>query len=265
MRGAEFADELGDSALRDRLVARALEAAATNVELRLQIARILMTRLRDVPRGEKLVADALAAATDDEQRAVVRWFACEAIREREDLPENSYYEALEKLAKDLPATYWGAVARDRNAASQFAIGTTMFDFASTAIDGTKVASTSLRGRAVALVFCALTESGNEPLFTALATLKKQHADGLAIVVISADADASAAATAASKLAPGAPVVCDGRGLRADLLLRFHVEAVPTVVAIDRSGAIAGLNLHVETRDASLEFDEAMTRALRKSQ
>lgn len=263
MTGAELAVELGEKALHESLVLRALKAAGDDVVQQLQIARILMTRLRDVPRGEQLVAAALAAAKDDDQRALVRWYECEAIREREDLPENSYYEALEKLGTELPKTYWGSVARDRNLASQFAIGTRVFDFTATAVDGTKVTRADLDGRAAALVFCAITEPGSESLFAALLALSKA-ADTLSIVVIATDADAKAATAAAEKLGKGLRVVCDGRGLRGDLLLRFHVEAVPTVIALDGRGNIAGLNLHVETRDARAEFDEAMARALQKA-
>ena len=98
MTGAELAGDLDDPALRDHLVLRALKAAGDDDVQQLHVARILMTRLRDVSRGEQLVAAARAAAEDDEQRALVHWYACEAIREREGLPENSYYEALESRA-----------------------------------------------------------------------------------------------------------------------------------------------------------------------
>ena len=57
-------------------------------------------------------------------------------------------------------------------------------------------------------------------------------------------------------------VCDGHGEDAELALRFHVETTPTVILLDRSGNIAGLNLHFETRDARDEFAQAMARARR---
>src|SRR5262245_27649669 len=114
LTAADMAARVNERELRDRLVDQALQRPAP-LEERLAMARLLMTLLREVPRGEKLIADALAAAKDDEQRAQVRWYQCDAIRAREDLPENSYFDALDKLAKELPDTYYGSIARDRSA------------------------------------------------------------------------------------------------------------------------------------------------------
>lgn len=257
---AVFAVQLGDQDARDRLVARALEETTDPVP-RLQLARILMTSLRDVAAGEKIVADALAAATDDEQRATVRWYACEATREREDLPENSYYEALEALARDLPRTRWGGIARDRSAASKFAIGAKCFPFSVSTADGKSFESAKLEGRAMALVFARFEDEVTGPLVEAVRALKQTHGAALAVVLVAADERPLAVARAASAIGADTVSTCSGKGLRDDLYLRFLVETVPTVVVVDAAGAIAGLNLHVETRDARTEFDEAFARAL----
>lgn len=260
---AVLASQLGDQDARDRLVARALKET-TETEARLQLARILMTSLRDVAAGEKIVADALAAATDDEQRATVRWYACEATREREDLPENSYYEALEALARDLPRTRWGGIARDRSAASQFAIGAKCFPFSLPTADGKTFDSAKLEGRAVALVFARFEDEETAPLVEAIRTLKQKHGAALAVVLVAADERAQAVARAASAIGADTVSTCSGKGLRDESYLRFLVETVPTVIAVDAAGAIAGLNLHVETRDARTEFDEAFARALARA-
>lgn len=257
---AVFALQLGDAATKDRLVETALRETK-DIAARIQLARVLMTSLRDVPRGEAIVAEALAAATDDEQRATVRWHAAAATREREDLPENAYYEALEALAKDLPNTRYGGIARDRVAASKFALGVKVFAFSATTVDGKTVASRDLDGKAAALVFAPFADEGTRELVAALRALAQKHAGALAIVLVAADDDAEAVTRAASELGAGAFAVCSRQGLHDDLFLRFHVETVPTVVALDRTGAITGLALHVETRDARAEFDEAFARAL----
>src|SRR5262245_14317739 len=147
LTAADMAARVGERALRDRLVDAALQRPAPLQE-QLAMARMLMTLLREVPRGEKIIAEALAAATDDEQRALVRWYQCDAIRAREDLPENSYFDALDKLAKELPDTYYGSIARDRSAASQFTIGGAANKFAVTTTAGKRVELAALRGKSV---------------------------------------------------------------------------------------------------------------------
>ena len=140
---AEVAAELGQRPLRDRLVDQAVQRAMQRdapLAERMELGKLLMTLLREVERGEQVFADALRAADDDEARARVRWYRCEAIREREDLPENSYYRALEELAREFPDTYYGSVAKDRGTASQFAIGAAAIPFRATTTAGDHVAT-----------------------------------------------------------------------------------------------------------------------------
>ena len=261
LRGAELAAELGDAELRQRLVLRARKAAAS-VEDRMDLARVLATALRDVAAGEAIHKQELDAAKDDEQRAYVGWLWCKAVREREDLPENSYYDALDQLAKNLPATYWGGVAKDRSTASQFQIGAPCIAFRATALGGAEVRSESQRGRAVALAFCDTQDPLSKELVARLLKIAESDAN-LAIVVIATDADCKSATRSAEQFGSKALVVCDGKGMDSDLLLRFHVEAAPTVIAIDTKGNIAGLNLHAENKEAQQELDAAIARASAK--
>jgi peroxiredoxin len=260
LTAAQMAADLGEPELRAALVARAL-ARDEPLDQRLQLAQVLMTRLRDVERGEDIFAKALAAAGDDAQRALVRWRRCEALREREDLPENTYYEELDELAKDLPDTYWGSVAKDRCTASQFTLGAPAIAFTAKALDGGDVALAAMHGKAVLLAFWSVLDPHSAVLAAALADLRQQHGDDLRIVGVSVDADAAEVVRLSRKLGVGFPLVCDGRGWQADLALRYHVESVPTLVVIDRKGAIAGLNLHVDTRAAREDLQAALQRAL----
>lgn len=251
---------LGDKARRDALVQKAL-AKPCSLEERLDLAEVLMTLLREVAAGEKIFADALAAATDDEARAAVRWRYAETLRGREDLPENAYFDALEKLAKELPSTYWGSVARDRNLASQFKLGSDSIAFRATTTENTKVESTALRGRAVLLVFWHSGEDHAKGLVAAVQTLRKQHGDDLFVLGIALDEDPQAFRKAATQLGATFLQVCDGKGAATDLAVRYGVEITPTMLAIDRKGRIAGLNLHVDTQDARDEVAAALQRAL----
>jgi peroxiredoxin len=264
VHAADLAARLDQKVLRDTMVDRAL-SRASKLEDRLAIAKVLVTLLREVPRGERIFAAALAEASDDEGRALVRWRECEAIREREDLPENSYYDALEKLAKDLPGTYYGAVARDRGIASQFRIGTAALPFAAKTTDGKSIELASLRGKAVLLVFWSPRQRDAQQLAQAVAALQQQHGDDLAVLGVGIDTDTAAFTAACKKLGAAFPQVCDGRGWDAELALRYHVETVPTLIAIDRGGAIAGLNLHVDTRSARDDLDAALRLALQRPQ
>ena len=260
LTAAEMAQRLQDKDLRAGLVEAAMKRPAP-VEERMAMARVLMTLLREVALGDKVIADALAAAKDDEARAEVRWHACDAIREREDLEENSYYVALEKLAKDLPDTYWGGVARDRLEASRFAPGSAAIAFTATATDGTKLGLAAMAGKPVALCFLAVLDPSTPDLLRRIEAARKETPD-LQVVGISIDTDPALVAARGKELGLRFPLVCDGRGWMADLALRYHVETAPTVVVLDRKGRISALNLHGGGRDGETELREAVLRAAR---
>lgn len=258
LTAAEMAQRLQDKALRAGLVEAAMQRPAP-LEERMAMARVLMTLLREVALGEKVIAEALAAATNDETRAEVRWHQCDAIREREDVEENSYYVALEKLAKDLPGTYWGGVARDRLKASQFAPGSEAIAFTATATDGSKLGLAAMAGKPVALCFLAVMDPSTTELLQLIEAARKETPD-LQVVGISIDADAALVAARSRELGLRFPLVCDGRGWMADLALRYHVETAPTILVLDRKGRVSALNLHGGGKDGETELREAVRRA-----
>ena len=261
---ADMATQMRQQPLRDKFIAAAIEHAAqpsTPLAERMEAGKILMTLLVEIDSGEKIFADALAQATDDEARAHVRWYHCEAIREREDLPENSYYMALEKLARDLPKTYYGSIAKDRGTASQFAIGTDAIPFTAKTTTGRELTLQSLRGKPVVLAFWSAADEGAQALVNKLEELKKQQPD-LFVLGISMDDDPAAFQKACKALGASFPQICDGGGFAAELALRYHVETAPTLIVLDRLGRIAGLNLHIDTRDVRDQLEAALERAQR---
>ena len=120
------------------------------------------------------------------------------------------------------------------------------------------------GLGVVLEVCALALAATLSKELVARLLKIAESDAnLAIVVIATDADCKGATRSAEQFGNKALVVCDGKGMDSDLLLRFHVEAAPTVIAIDTKGNIAGLNLHAENKEAQQELDAAIARASAK--
>lgn len=262
LTAADMAAHLADTELRDSLVASALARPAALQE-RLAMAHLLLTSLHEVDRGEKLFADALAAAKDDEERALVRWHRADAIRDREDVdqPGKLYYEALDQLAKDLPQTYWGGVARDRSKASQFQVGSEAIAFTAKTTTGDELSLQQLRGKVVLLVFWSSQDPAAARMVAHLLQLRQAHEQDLAIVGISRDEDGKALMARCQQLGADWPEICDGRGFQSDLFLRYQVETVPTILVLDKEGKIAAMNLHTGTKDAVQELEDVVQKAL----
>lgn len=263
LAAAEMAEALGKGELRAQLIDSAL-AKKTPLRTRLDVAAVLMSRLREPARGERIFEEAKEEAKGDDELAFVRWRQCAAIREREDLPENSYYEALDQLAKDLPQTRWGSIAKDRCLASEFALGGKGLDLRAKATDGSTVDTGAARGRAVLLAFCSLLDEDGRKTAAALAQKAAAHASDLTVALVAVDADVEAVRAAQRQLGLPFPVICDGEGLESEPMLRLHVETTPTVIALDREGRITGLNLHLATADARADFEAALKAALRQN-
>ncbi len=258
--GAAMAQHLNLKDQRGPWIEAALAKQAPLAD-RLAMARMLMTVLREVERGDKLFADALAAASDDEQRSFVRWHRADALRDREDLPDNAAYEELEKLAKDLPGTYWGSVARDRLRATRLQIGEDAIPFRASTRDGKEVSLADFAGKAVVLAFWSAGDRDLPALVATLGELQRRHGDKLAVLGICLDREDASIAAAIKKSGIEFPVIGDGKGVETDVALRWFVEA-PAVVVVDAAGKVAGLGLHAGTTDGRNELTEAVARAVK---
>ncbi|MBL8724815.1 MAG: TlpA family protein disulfide reductase [Planctomycetes bacterium] len=254
---AAMAQHLNLKDLRERFVAAAVTKDAPLTD-RLAMARLLSTVLREVERGEAMFAAALAAAGDDEQRALVRWHRADGLRDREDLSDNAGFEELEKLAKELPKTYWGSVAADRLRATQLKPGDAAIPFAATARNGAKVSLEALRGKSVALVFWSAADRDLPGLLALLQKAQQQRGANLAVVGICLDRDPAAIDAAIRANQIEFPVVGDGKGIETDVALRWFVEG-PTVHVLDGSGKVRALGLHAGTQDARQQLGEALGR------
>lgn len=257
---ATMAQHLGLKTLRDEWVAAARGKDAPLPD-RLAMARMLMTVLQEIPAGEEIFAQALAAAADDEQRSFVRWHQADALRDREDLPENAAFEELEKLAKDLPATYWGGVAKDRLRASQLQPGDAAIDVSGATLAGAPFALADAKGKAVVLAFWSLGDRDLPALVAELKALRAAHGDALAVVAIALDRDVAAVKAAIPGLGFDAAHLVDGKGVQTDAALRWFVEG-PTVHVVDATGKVGALGQHAGTDDARAGLRDAVAAAVK---
>jgi peroxiredoxin len=259
---ATMAQHLALDDLRAALVDAATKRPDVPLADRLAMARLLTTILHEIERGEALYAAAVAAAADDDARAFVRWHRADAMRDREDLPENAGFEELQRLADDLPKTYWGDVARDRLRATRLRPGDDAIAFRATARDGVEVSSAGLLGKAVVLLFWSGSDRDLPRLLETLRPLQQRHRDRLAVIGICLDRDPARIAADVRQFGITFPVVGDGKGIETDVALRWFVEG-PVVHVVDARGKVAGLGLHAGTADGRAELVEVVERACGK--
>ncbi len=254
---ATMAQHVGLTELRDRLVAGAVEKDAPVAD-KMAMARLLMTVLREVERGEAIFAQALASAADGEQRAFVRWHRADALRDREDLPENSGFDALEALAKDLPETYWGSVAKDRLRATRLKVGDAAIAFSAATTAGAEWSLQGQAGEVVVLAFWTAADYDTPTLVATMKELRRQHPE-LRALGVCLDRDPEEIKRAVAALGIDFPVVGDGKGAQNDVAMRWFVEG-PVIHVIDKRGRIAGMGLHVGTSDGRAQLTAAVERA-----
>lgn len=253
---ADLAQHLGMRQLREAMVTAALGKTAP-FEDQLAMARLLMIRLHEVKKGEELFDKALAAAKDDEQRATVRWHRADGLRDREDLGDDAMFQELEKLAKELPNTYWGSVSKDVLRATRLQRGDEAIDFKAKTRSGEEVTLAGLRGKTVALVFWEASDRDLPRLLELLKVAKAQRGDKLAILGVSLGRDPGEIDAAVRALGITFPVIGDGKGFQTDAALRWFVSS-PVVQVIDENGKVVALAQHAGTADARAELSEALS-------
>jgi peroxiredoxin len=263
LTGAEMAQMLGMQAERDAWIDLALRKE-TPFEERMALGMFLMTRLLEVERGNQLFDQALATAKDDEQRARVLWYKASALREREDLEEGAYDEALSALAKALPNTYFGGVANDRLKSRTFQRGDPAIPLSGRDLDGKELSLTDYRGKAVLLHFWASWDRQLPATAKALAGIAARHEGReFALLGVAVDEDRDAVVAAAKASGMGWRHLFDGKGWLTDAALRYSVEQVPYALLLDRDGKVAALRLHLRDEAGIAEVNAAIHAALAK--
>lgn len=226
---------------------------------RMGMARLLMTVLEDAKAGEAIFAAARAAARDDEERARVDWFRALTWRAREDVPEEQWVQELEKLAKALPETRYGRIARDRVKVLDLRPGADPLTLGVADTAGKPVEVADFRGRVLLLFFGLSKVPATVDTARVLAGLAAIHGDqGLDILHIALDEDRKAARAFHARTGLPGRLVCDGLGWDSDLVLRYGIESVPHLLLIGRDGKIAATALYASTPAAR----EALTRSIK---
>tara|TARA_R110002072_G_scaffold46591_1_gene128786 strand:+ start:28585 stop:29700 length:1116 start_codon:yes stop_codon:yes gene_type:complete len=257
--GASMAQHLNLVQLRDEWVQKSVTKDAPLLD-RMAMARLLMTVLREIELGEGLFTKALANAKDDEEKAFVMWHRADALRDREDLPENTGFDELEKLAKALPETYWGSVAKDRLRATRLRVGDDPIAITGKTLGGETFSTKAQLGRAVVLAFYTAADYDTPRLLALLADLQDKNKD-LAVLGICLDRDVNEIKKSVKSLGIRFPVIGDGKGPGTDAALRWFVEG-PVVHVLDKAGKVAGLGLQAGTNDGRAEMIDVIKRAMR---
>lgn len=257
--GATLAQRLNLVSLRDEWVKKAVAKDAPLLD-RMAMARLLMTVLHEIKHGEDLFATAIANAKDDEEKSLVMWHRADALRDREDLPENTGFDELEKLAKALPNTYWGSVAKDRLRFTRLKVGDDGIAISGKTITGEPFATADQRGKAVVLAFYTAADYDTPRLVALLSDLLQKHKD-LCVVGICLDRDVDGIKQAIKDLGIQFPVIGDGKGPGGDAALRWFAEG-PVVHVLDKAGKVAGLGQQAGTNDGRTVLLEVIERALR---
>ena len=233
-------------------------------EERMELGAILMTALHEIKQAEALFDKELQAASDAEAKAKITWYIAKAIREREDLPEGSYENALQGLAKDFPRTRYGKIAADRIKAMDFKVGGDPLPLRVQTLAGGvfELSSKETKGKPVLLCFLAADIPDSEFAAKAFEALRQQFgSDKLAMLGIWLDAKTSNAAAAIKKFRLSFPQANPSGGWDSDLALRFRMENVPQCILIDRRGKIAGMNYLVIYKSGQQRLAADVTKAV----
>lgn len=263
VHAAELAAMIGMAEQRTAWIDAALARTDAPLRERAEVAKLLWTRLQEIERGEQVFARALAAARDDEQRAEVLWLQAGATREREDLPDGAYDEALQKLAEQMPKTRYGSIAADRLQARDLRLGSTPPALSLVDLDGQPLTLADYSGKVLLLDFWA---SWCVPCRRANPLLKQLHGkfagQGFAILSISVDDEAAELREAIRADSMSWRHVFDGKGWETEAALRYGVESVPHMLLLGRDGKVAGMHLFASDPQGQRDLEAAIKTALR---
>ena len=259
---AEMAQLLGMQEKRDAWVDLALKIDSP-FEERMALGMVLMTRLLEVDRGERLFARALKAAKDDEQKAKVMWYIAEATSHREDLSDGAYEAALAAIEKDYPDSYFGEVAADRLRAMAFRIGDPAIPLNGKDLSGKAVSLSDFAGKVVLLHFWGSWARESAEIADVLVEARNDFGDkGLVMLGVAIDEDRAQAAAAAKEAGMDWRHIFDGKVWMTDAALRYSVQNVPSYVLIGKDGKVAGLRMFLRDENGVGDFRQLVENALK---
>lgn len=228
---------------------------------RMELGILLMAKLRKPKLAETLFDTALRAAKGDTAKAEILWHRARATREREDVSDRAYDDALADLAERFPKTRFGVIARDRLLAMDFKIGGDPLPLTITTLDGGSYSLRAHRGKVVLVCFWLPGDRRSHDALVALQALHRGHAAaGLSVLAIALGGKRVAASEAGQHGVTFAQANVKG-GLQSDLALRYRVEDAPYCLLLGREGKIRGMNFVLHDSDGRKQLVTAVRRAL----
>lgn len=259
---AQLAAHLGLDAERDRWVDAAI-AKKDSLQNRMALATHLATRLLEPEKAEKIFAEALQQAKDDEARAEVEWYRALAIAEREDLHEEAYDEALEALAERYPKTRYGSIAADRLKAREMKPGSPAIPLELPLRGGGEVSLSDYSGKVLLLDFWA---SWCGPCRSAapreVALYDEYHDRGFEVLGISMEENGADLDRAAKELGFRWKHAFDGQGLATEAALRYAIGQPGQMILIGKDGKIVVRGLSLLDEAGAKEAAELIESALK---
>ena len=121
-----------------------------------------------------------------------------------------------------------------------------------------------RGKVLLLDFWAASALRGRSTHRELGKLVEEFGDqGFTVLGVAMDEATETVKKVASDEGKSWPQVCDGRGLQADIALRYGIEQVPDYVLIGRDGKIAAIRIFLQDEFGVRELRDAVERALRQ--
>ena len=143
-------------------------------------------------------------------------------------------------------------ATARASRDQLALRTQPLDLRFTALDGTRVDLTELRGKVVLLDFWATwCAPCMAKVPEVLALQRKYGSEDFQLLGISLDEDQDAARKVIAGKGMSWPQNCDGKGWKSEIAQRFDVHEIPNVWLIDKKGMAHPLDMEKDDLDARI--------------
>jgi thiol-disulfide isomerase/thioredoxin len=262
VHAAELAGMLGLDEQRTAWIDAALARDDAPFAERMEVGKLLLTRMQELDKGRKLFERAFAAATTDEARAEVLWYEALATREREDLPDGAYDDALRALAERLPKTRFGSIATDRLAARELRIGSKPPALELTDLEGKRFRLADYDGKVLLLDFWATWCVPCRRATPFLRELQRKYGErGFALLSISVDTDEAALREVIQADRMDWRHVHDGKGWDTEAALRYGVESVPHMLLLGRDGKVAAMHLFASDPQGQRDLENAIKAAL----
>jgi thiol-disulfide isomerase/thioredoxin len=224
---------------------RLVEAAkkkAKSLDERLELVTAMRAGMQDAEGADKLMAEIEAAATADEDKAMLAMHKARGLRRNK---ADEYKAALADVVAKFPATKAGKTAAAKLLAAGLAVGSDPVPFTTKDMDGKDVSVADYKGKVLLIDFWA-TWCGPcmAELPHVLETYQELHDQGFEILGISLDRDTDKDKLLQTIKDRGMSWrhVYDGKWWSAEVAQLHDVNSIPFTLLIGKDGKVAGMSL-----------------------